>query len=78
MVWFEPVVELYALGGFPHGKIRILQGQSQLSIGAASAEPLGGWQRMQVEHSDRFVWVSPIAAQGTRWYSRTKARECEI
>jgi preprotein translocase subunit SecD len=40
----------------------IVQAQAQLSIRAASAEPVEGWQRMQVEHSDRFVWVSPTAA----------------
>ena len=36
--------------------------QAQLSIHAASAAPVEGWQRMQVEHSDRVVWVSPTAA----------------
>ena len=35
---------------------------SQLSIRAASAEPVQGWQRIQVENSDRFVWVSPTSA----------------
>jgi preprotein translocase subunit SecD len=40
----------------------VLQAQSQLSIHAASAAPVEGWQRMQVEHSDRVVWVSPTAA----------------
>ena len=38
------------------------QAQDQFSIRAASAEPVEGWQRMQVEHSNRVVWVSPIAA----------------
>jgi preprotein translocase subunit SecD len=40
----------------------VLQAQSQLSIHAASATPVEGWQRVQVEHSDRVVWVSPTAA----------------
>jgi len=35
----------------------VLQAQSQLSIHAASATPVEGWERMQVEHSSRFVWV---------------------
>ena len=35
---------------------------AKLSIRAASAESVEGWQRMQVEHSDRIVWVSPIEA----------------
>ena len=39
-----------------------MQAQAQLSIRAASAEPVQGWQRMQVEHSNRAVWVSPTAA----------------
>ena len=39
----------------------VSQGQSQLSIHAASATPVEGWERMQVEHSSRFVWVSPTA-----------------
>src|SRR4051812_15443937 len=38
------------------------QAQAQLSIRAASATPVEGWQRMQVEHSDRVVWVAPTAA----------------
>src|SRR5438094_10558855 len=38
------------------------QAQDQFSIRAASAEPVEGWQKMQVEHSDRVVWVSPTAA----------------
>src|ERR1700757_4607848 len=38
------------------------QAQGQFSIRAASAEPVEGWQRMQVEHSDQVVWVSPTAA----------------
>src|SRR5215468_6887152 len=40
----------------------VVQAQSQLSIHAASAAPVEGWQRMQVEHSDRVVWVSPAAS----------------
>jgi preprotein translocase subunit SecD len=40
----------------------VLQAQSQLSIQAASATPVEGWERMQVEHTSRFVWVSPTAA----------------
>ena len=42
----------------------VVQAQSQLSIHAASAAPVEGWQRLQVEHSDRVVWVSPTAAIG--------------
>jgi preprotein translocase subunit SecD len=38
-----------------------LQAQAQFSIRAASAAPVDGWQQMQVEHSDRVVWVSPTA-----------------
>jgi preprotein translocase subunit SecD len=38
------------------------QAQAQFSIRAASPESVEGWQRMQVEHSDRVVWVSPTAA----------------
>ena len=37
----------------------VIDAQAQFSIRAASAEPVEGWQRMQVEHSDRVVWVSP-------------------
>lgn len=33
--------------------------QAQFSIRAASATPVEGWQKIQVEHSDRFVWISP-------------------
>jgi preprotein translocase subunit SecD len=40
----------------------VMQAQAQFSIRAASTEPVDGWQRMQVEHSNRVVWVSPIAA----------------
>jgi len=40
----------------------LVQAQAQLSIRAASPEPVEGWQRLQVEHSDRVVWVSPTAA----------------
>ena len=40
----------------------VLQAQSELSIRAASATAVEGWERMQVEHSSRFVWVSPTAA----------------
>jgi preprotein translocase subunit SecD len=42
-----------------------LQGQSRLSIRAASAEPVEGWQRMPVEHSNGFVWVSAVEAVTT-------------
>jgi preprotein translocase subunit SecD len=38
------------------------QAHAQFSIRAASAEPVEGWQRMQIEHSDRVVWVAPTAA----------------
>jgi preprotein translocase subunit SecD len=38
------------------------QAQAQFSIRAASAKPVEGWQRMQVENSDQVVWVSPTAA----------------
>jgi len=38
------------------------QAQGQFSIRAASAEPVEGWQRMQVEHSNRVVWAAPTAA----------------
>ena len=34
----------------------------QLSIRAASAQPVEGRQRMQVEHSDRVIWVSPTSS----------------
>jgi len=40
----------------------IVQAQARLSIRAASAQPVEGWQRMLVEHSDRVVWVAPTAA----------------
>jgi preprotein translocase subunit SecD len=40
----------------------IVQAQTQLSIRAASAGPVQGWQRMQFENSDRVVWVAPTAA----------------
>ena len=39
-----------------------MQAQPHLSIRAASATPVDGWQRMQVEHTDRVIWVSPTAA----------------
>ena len=39
-----------------------IHAQSQFSIRAASAEPVEGWQRMQVEHTNRLIWVSPIEA----------------
>jgi preprotein translocase subunit SecD len=39
-----------------------MQAQSQFSIRAASAQTVKGWQRMQVEHSYRAVWVSPTPA----------------
>jgi len=41
---------------------RAIPAQAQLSIRAASAEPVDGWQRMQVEHSNRIAWVSPTPA----------------
>jgi preprotein translocase subunit SecD len=40
----------------------LLAQTSQLSIRAASDELVQGWQRMQVENSDRVVWVSPTPA----------------
>ena len=39
-----------------------LRAQGQFSIRAASAEAIEGWQRMQVEHSNRVVWIAPTAA----------------
>jgi preprotein translocase subunit SecD len=38
--------------------------QAQFSIRAASAQPVEGWQQMQIEHcqSRCTVWVSPTAA----------------
>jgi preprotein translocase subunit SecD len=39
----------------------IPQAQGQFSIRAASAEPVEGWQRMQLEHSERTIWVAPTA-----------------
>ena len=53
--WALCLVFIVLLGGIVHA-------QSRLSIRAASATPVDGWQRMQVEHSDRFVWVAPTAA----------------
>jgi preprotein translocase subunit SecD len=38
------------------------QAHAQFSIRAASATPVDGWERMQVERSDRVIWVSPIEA----------------
>jgi len=38
-----------------------LQAQAQFSIRAASAQRVEGWQQMQVEHSNRVIWVSPDA-----------------
>jgi len=38
------------------------QAQAQFSIRAASAEPVEGWLKMQLEHSDRTIWVAPTAA----------------
>ena len=38
------------------------QAQAQFSIRAASAQPVEGWQQMQVEQSNQTVWVSPMAA----------------
>ena len=40
----------------------VVQAQAQFSIRAASAQPVEGWRRMQVEHSNRVVWVAPTAA----------------
>jgi len=40
----------------------VLQAQAQLSISAASSEPVQGWQRMQFEGSNRAVWVAPTPA----------------
>jgi preprotein translocase subunit SecD len=41
-----------------------VEAQAQLSIRAASTEPVDGWQPMQVEHcqSRCVIWVSPTAA----------------
>jgi len=39
----------------------LLAQTSQLSIRAASDEPVQGWQRMQVENSERVIWVSPTS-----------------
>jgi hypothetical protein len=41
-----------------------MQAQAQFSIRAASAQPVEGWERMQVEHcqSRCAVWVAPAAA----------------
>jgi preprotein translocase subunit SecD len=41
------------------------QAHAQFSIRAASATPVEGWERMQVEHCQGprcVVWVSPVAA----------------
>jgi restriction endonuclease Mrr len=43
--------------------VSALQVQAQLSIRAASATPVEGWQRMPVECADRVMWVSLIALQ---------------
>jgi preprotein translocase subunit SecD len=40
----------------------IAQSPVQFSIRAASEQPVEGWRRMQVEHSERMVWVAPTAA----------------
>jgi len=53
--WPLCLVVILLFGGIVHA-------QSRLSIRAASATPVDGWQKMQVEHSDRFVWVAPTAA----------------
>lgn len=42
--------------------VSVLQAQSQLSIHCASATPVEGLERMQIEHSDRVIWVSPAVA----------------
>ena len=39
-----------------------LQSQSRLSIRAASDTPIEGWQRMDLAHSNRVVWVAPTEA----------------
>ena len=39
-----------------------MQAQAQFSIRAASTTPVEGWQQMQVEHTNRMIWVSPIEA----------------
>jgi preprotein translocase subunit SecD len=40
----------------------IPQTLAQLSIRAASADPVEGWQKMNVEHSNRVAWVAPTEA----------------
>jgi preprotein translocase subunit SecD len=40
----------------------LAQAQTRFSIRAASAQPVQGWQPMQLEHSDRTIWVAPVAA----------------
>ena len=42
--------------------VGITQAEAQFSIRAASAQPVEGWQRMQVENSERVIWVAPTAA----------------
>jgi preprotein translocase subunit SecD len=39
----------------------VLQAQAQLSVRAASEEPVPGWERMQSE-VDRPIWVSPTVS----------------
>src|SRR2546430_13526575 len=50
-----PCIVVLLCGGI--GPVR-----GQYSYRAASAEPVEGWQRMQVEHSNGVVWVSPTGA----------------
>lgn len=38
--------------------VTALQAQGQFGIHAASAEPVAGWQKMQLE--DKSVWVNPV------------------
>jgi preprotein translocase subunit SecD len=40
----------------------IAEAQPRFSIRAASFQPVEGWQRMQLEHSEKMVWVAPTAA----------------
>jgi preprotein translocase subunit SecD len=41
---------------------KTVQAQARFSIRAASAQPVEGWQPMRLEHSDRTIWVAPVAA----------------
>ncbi len=53
-IWTACLILTVLVGAIP--------AHAQFSIRAASATPVEGWQRMQVGHSDRIVWVSPTAA----------------